>query len=104
MFIIKEKLTNICIACGNNITYLDNGYPRIDETNTAYDISAVDVVEYNGDLPENFIFQTTKYCYMDNEFYSNPLYKEPYTLSETEYWNIKSDVDYLMLINDSIDE
>ena len=64
MFIITEKLTNIIIACGYHLSYLDNGYPKSEDTNTSYDIETVYVYDDVSDgIPDNIEFNCKKYCY-----------------------------------------
>ena len=73
-YIITVEEDNRILAIGNQFDYLDNGYPRIIETNTAYPIDLVNVYEVES-IPQ--YVETEKYCYdLENGFYENPNYEE----------------------------
>lgn len=102
MDIICKKLTNEVVGISEHIDYNDNGYPYIPETDTCFILNHVYVVKDVLNIPDNFSLEYQKYCFNSekSELYVNPVYKDPFTLSETEYTSLRSDMDYLMLLND----
>ena len=96
MFIITYKENNVVRTSGQNLDYLENGYPRILDTNISFPKEKVNVFEVNS-IPEDFV--SSKYCYTEIDgFYKNPNYIEP--ISENIY-NIP-DKTYLQITNDFI--
>lgn len=92
MFIITSKSKNILLMTGERLDYMDNGYPRIIDHDTAFRVEDVNVIELSTVPPEA---EPYKYCYTKEKgFYSNPDYREPdqsntYGISDDVYRAIK---------------
>lgn len=73
MSIITNKNTNEILDYGV-VDYMENGYPRVVESDIAYIADSVNVWE--ADIPDGVY--PVKYCYTpDQGFYENPDYVEP---------------------------
>lgn len=91
MILIVEKETDILLDMDSEIDYMDNGYPRLINKDTAYvkdDVHVYEILE----IPE--FVETDKYCYTETAgFYLNPDYEEPnpYGIPDELVEQIKND-------------
>ena len=75
MIVITSKETNVYLMSGTHLDYMDNGYPRLIDENTAFPTEMVNVYE-NVTISEEVVPE--KYCYTPEKgFYLNPNYVEP---------------------------
>lgn len=83
MILITEKTHGVILEIGEQLDYMENGYPRLIEKNIAFPDWSVNVYK-DVKVPEEV--QPHKYCYTDGKgFYVNEDYTEPeklYTLDE----------------------
>lgn len=63
-FVIVNKHDNKVIAYGNQLDYLENGYPRLIEENVAFPDGMVNVFEVDA-LPEDYV--EGKYLYTEKD-------------------------------------
>lgn len=91
MFVITKKTNDVCLMFGEQLDYMDNGYPRIIDYNIAFRDEDVNVYEAVV-VPEDV--QPEKYCYTPADgFYPNPNYQEPneYGIPDELVTRIKND-------------
>lgn len=94
MYLITNKTTKKVMLYGNNLIYLDNGYPCIEDFNTSFLPDEVNIYQ-NIEIPTKIV--PNKYCYTPEQgFYLNPNYIEPdpsniYRISDNVYHNIIDD-------------
>ena len=75
MIIITDKQTHQIIEVGNEIQYMENGYPLLVDKQVYFSVEDVDVYESDSE-PEDV--SPSKYCYTEEAgFYLNPDYEEP---------------------------
>lgn len=75
MVLIIEKTQNVILEIGEQLDYMENGYPRLVEKNIAFPDWSVNVYE-NVEVPKEV--QSHKYCYTVEEgFCVNPEWEEP---------------------------
>lgn len=75
MIVITAKETDVFIAQGEHLDYMDNGYPRLVDENVAFPTEMVNVFE-GVTIPSGV--EPNKYCYTESEgFTENPNYVEP---------------------------
>ena len=91
MYIITGKRDNDVKGYGASVTYLENGYPYIEELQTAYIPDEVQILEIDS-VPEEV--EIGKWCYTEEDgFYSNPMWIEPnpYGIPDSLVEQIKND-------------
>lgn len=75
MFIITGKNDSAIFGYGENLEYLENGYPTLVDYNIAWNPNDVTIQEISS-VPDEV--EVGKYCYTEAEgFYINPNWKEP---------------------------
>ena len=75
MFIITGKNDSAIFGYGENLEYLENGYPTLVDYNIAWNPNDVIIQEVSS-VPEQI--EVGKYCYTGAEgFYINPNWVEP---------------------------
>lgn len=91
MVIITRKETDSIIDIGNELQYLENGYPLLVDRQVYFSIDDVNVYEVDS-VPEEVT--PSKYCYTEERaFYLNPNYIEPnpYGISDELVEQIEAD-------------
>ncbi len=82
-YIIVEKKNKKFIMSGDQIDYMENGYPRLVEEDVAFPKDMVDVFELV-EIPIEV--SPNKYCYTEEKgFYLNSDYVEPKPYTKEQY-------------------
>ena len=91
MIIITAKDTNVYLMSGEHMDYLDNGYPRLIDENTAFPTEMVNVYK-DVTIPDGIIPGKYYYKPLDG-FTANVNYVEPnkYNIPEETYKTIQDD-------------
>ena len=102
MKILIDKKTKIVISVGDNIHEYDEFAYVDDDTKSYFRKSSSLLYDINFDVDFDVMVHPGKYLFKDNTIVKNPSYVTPYrTLSDDDYNTIISNLDYLMLLNDS---
>lgn len=91
MYLIVNKEDNRVMATGKNLTIGTNGYPFLEDIQTAFPNFMVNTFE-TAELPQDF--EIDKYCYTEKaRFYPNPEWEEPnkYGIPDETVQAIKDD-------------
>lgn len=74
-FIVVNKHDDRVLGFGNQLDYLENGYPHLVEEDTSYPVNFVNVFEVE-EMPENYV--EGKYFYTEAEgFKEDPNWEPP---------------------------
>lgn len=99
MFIVVDTISSVILDIGTNIVTLDNGNISNIETHMEY-FGNTAVIKQVDNIPE--YVERYKYIYTsDNVFKKNTRYIEPFSMTESMYSSLQSNIDYLMLLTDA---